>query len=109
MFCKKCGTQYEGPVCPTCGMPAVSVQSPLVWSILATLCCCLPFGIVSIVYAAKVNSLAAAGAFAEAQDAANKAKMWAWIAFGLGLVSNIAVILFQIVLAAAAETGAGGF
>ena len=29
----------------------------IIFSILVTLCCCLPLGIVSIVYASKINSL----------------------------------------------------
>lgn len=32
-------------------------ENYLVWAILSTVCCCLPFGLVSIVYAAKVDSL----------------------------------------------------
>ena len=42
-------------------------QTPINWvpylvlSIICTLCCCLPFGIVGIVYAAKINSSMAAG------------------------------------------------
>ena len=30
-------------------------ESYLVWAILSTVCCCLPFGVVSIVYASKVD------------------------------------------------------
>ena len=87
--------------------PYPNIQSPMVWSILSTICCCLPFGIVSIVYASKVNSLLSVGNFQAAKEAADKAKMWAWIAFGLGLVSNLIGILLQIMIAAA-ESG-GGF
>ena len=32
----------------------------LVLSIISTLCCCLPFGVVAIVFAAKINSLVSA-------------------------------------------------
>ena len=35
--------------------PPVKPSNNLVWAILTTICCCLPFGIVSIVYAAKVR------------------------------------------------------
>lgn len=49
----------------------------LVWAILSTLFCCLPFGIVSIVYASKVDSEWALGNFDEAEDAAKKARTWA--------------------------------
>ncbi|MDD3908805.1 MAG: CD225/dispanin family protein, partial [Proteiniphilum sp.] len=51
-------------------------------SILATVFCCIPFGIVGIVYAAKVDSLYFNGMYAESERAAQKAKMWTLIAFG---------------------------
>lgn len=91
--------------------PRPYVQSPMVWSILTTLFCCLPLGIVSIVYASSVNSLLAAGAYNEAQDAAGKARTWAWVAFGAGLICQVLPLLFYFfiillsILAAAAESG----
>jgi len=74
--------------------PAAAVHTPsmpnyLVQSILVTLCCCMPFGIVAIVYAAQVNSKLAAGDMAGAQLSANNAKMWCWIAVGCGLLLDI--------------------
>lgn len=53
------------------------VPNHLVWAILATLFCCLPLGIVSIVYAAQVDGRRAAGDIAGARELADKAKMWA--------------------------------
>ena len=53
------------------------VPNNLVWAILTTLFCCLPAGIVSIVYAARVNGKLAAGDIAGARDSAAKAKKWA--------------------------------
>lgn len=61
----------------------------LVWAILSTLLCCLPLGVVSIVYAAKVDGLYNAGDYDGAQDASNKAKnfaMWGAIASAICLV-----------------------
>lgn len=103
-FCQRCGAPFSGAVCGRCGTPAVPVQSPLVWAILSTVCCCLPFGIVSIVYAAKVNSLVASGAYADAEEAARQAVKWAWIAFGFGIVVQIFSVIVQI-LAVAAQNG----
>ena len=67
----------------------------LVWAILTTLLCCLPFGIVSIVYSSKVDSLYYAGDYISAQQAADKAKKWAmWSA-----ISSIIVIVLALVVA----------
>ncbi len=45
-------------------------------SILAALFCCLPFGIVGIVYAARVSSLSAHGSYDAAAQASRDAKKW---------------------------------
>jgi hypothetical protein len=66
-------------------MPGVSIPNYLVFSILATVLCCLPAGIVAIVYAAQVNGKLQAGDIAGAQLASKNAKMWCWISFGVGL------------------------
>ncbi len=69
------------------------VSNNLVWAILTTLFCCLPLGIVSIVHAAKVNSLLAAGDVTGAREAADKAKKWAiWSAAAWGVL----VVLYLI-------------
>jgi predicted secreted protein len=68
----------------------------LVWAILTTLFCCLPLGIVSIVFAAQVNGKFAAGDVAGAQNSSAKAKRFAIIAAVVGLVVNaiyLAVVL----------------
>ena len=73
----------------------VKVPNYLVQSILVTLFCCLPFGIVAIVKASNVNSLVAAGNIAGAQEASAAAKKWCWIAFGLGIAAGIISLLLN--------------
>jgi Interferon-induced transmembrane protein/zinc-ribbon domain len=64
-------------------------------SIVVTLCCCLPLGIVSIIFAAQVNSKLAQGDIAGAQEASQKAKMFALIGFGVGIVVIILSMIFN--------------
>ena len=80
-----------------------NIANNLVFSILTTLFCCLPFGIVAIVYAAQVNGNVASGNIPAAQAASEKAKKWCWISFGCGLVG---VILYFILMVAGALAGA---
>lgn len=75
----------------------IKVPNYLVQAILTTLCCCLPFGIVAIVFAAQVNPKAIAGDIDGATAVSKKAKMWCWIAFGVGLPIQILVIAAQVV------------
>lgn len=72
----------------------------LVWAILTTLFCCLPFGIVSIVYAAQVDSKYNSGDYAGSLAASENAKKWAIISAVVALALTAAWFLFVIVLAA---------
>ncbi len=75
----------------------MKVPNYLVQSILVTICCCLPLGIVAIVYAAQVNSKLAAGDLVGAQTSSANAKLWCWIAFGIGIaVQLIYVIVYGV-------------
>jgi hypothetical protein len=74
-----------GPA-PQLVTPVAPPSNNLVWGILTTVLCCLPLGIVSIVYASKVNGLWAAGQHNEAIEAANRARTWAVVAAVAGAV-----------------------
>lgn len=93
--------QYGGYVPPRqpAGQP---VPNYLVQSILVTILCCWPLGIPAIVFAAQVNGKLASGDYAGAVDASNKAKMFSWIAFGLGLLVGV-IYLVAIIVGAAAK------
>jgi NADH:ubiquinone oxidoreductase subunit 3 (subunit A) len=87
-------------------------QNYLVFAILATVCCCLPFGIPAIIFASQVNTQYAAGNYNAALEASKKAKMWSLIAFSLGVMMNILLVLYYIlmfILAAASSQGGGSY
>lgn len=95
MNCEYCGAALPANAsnCPACGAavsrPVVSapvtyaapgagpaIPNYMVWSILATLCCCLPTGIVAIINSSKVSTFVAQGDYANAQVSSAKAKQW---------------------------------
>jgi hypothetical protein len=80
----------------------------LVWAILVTVFCCLPFGIVSIVKSTQVSSLWAQGQFAEAHKAAADAKKWAiWGAIAsvaVYVVVGIIYLIFGVLLVESVES-----
>jgi len=72
------------------------IENHLVKSIIATVCCCVPFGIVGIVYAAKVDTLLRQGDYAAAEEAGKKAGMWSTLAICVGLVVNLLVTVLSV-------------
>lgn len=71
----------------------------LVWAILTTVFCCLPFGIVSIVKSNQVTTLWAQGLHAQAQQASDEAKKWAiWSAATAGIVIGLYLVFVVVML-----------
>ncbi len=124
MNCPNCGTSNldNAAVCVNCGRslsagaqpyppppPAPSygagtgpvtgggatIPNYLWQSIVVTLCCCLPLGVVGIIFAAQVNSKLAQGDVAGAQYASEKAKMFTLIGFIVGLVLIVLSLIFN--------------
>lgn len=94
-------SSYETPQQPQYEAPRSSRPQPtgpkpknyLVLAILSTILCCLPFGIVSIVYAAKVDNYWNAGDYFQAEAASRKAKGWMLAAVITSLVIGILYII----------------
>jgi hypothetical protein len=82
-----------------------NVPNYLVPAILTTLFCCLPAGIASIVFAAQVNTKLAAGDVAGAIESSNKAKTWAWVSFGVGLVVGVIYVIILLTADTTTTTG----
>ena len=72
-------------------------QNYLVIAIIGTLLCCIP-GIVSVIYAAKVNGLYAECKLKEADAASKNAKTWAIVALVIGGLSIIANFVFGVAM-----------
>lgn len=83
---------------PSSSTPAGgSVPNYLIPAIIS-LFCCLPLGVVGVIFAAQVNGKVAAGDMSGALDASKKAKMFSFIAIGLGLAGIICYVLFWVIL-----------
>lgn len=73
-----------------------NVPNYLIWAILSTLFCCLPAGIVAIVYASQVDGKVRSGDYEGAVQASNNAKTWTFVSAGLGLVVGIIYAIIGI-------------
>lgn len=69
-------------------------SSYLVWSIICTVLCCIPFGIVAIYYSSQVSSRFDSGDYAGAEKASERAQLWIIISIVVGLISAPFTILF---------------
>ena len=76
----------------------------LVLSIISTLCCCLPFGVVGIVFSAKINSSMTAGNLEEAQNNAKMAKIWIIVSFAIG-IGILTWLIYMILIVTGAVSG----
>ena len=64
-------------------------DSHLAWAILVTIFCCLPFGIVAIVYAAQVDTKSGLGDYAGACESSEKARNWCIASMICGIIWGI--------------------
>lgn len=66
------------------GMP----PTYLVWAVVMTVLCCLPAGVVAIVFACQVSSKFYAGDMEGALRASERAQIWIIVSFVLGVLAN---------------------
>ena len=86
---------------PPPGGMTVPPDNKMVWSVLVTLFCCLPFGIVAIIKSSEVNNASAAEA--------SKWIKWSVITGIVGVVlAIIAYVLFFAALFAASSSSSSG-
>ena len=77
--------------------PFAKPANNLVSAILATVLCCLPLGVVAIVFASQVDTKWASGDWYGAQDSAKKAKLFANLSVA-GAVVGIVLYIFVIAM-----------
>lgn len=124
-YCPKCGNAVSDTAsfCPRCGtnIPEVnyysqqatygqSTQQPcpptyLALSIIVTVLCCLPFGIVGIVKSSNVSKEYAVGNYYEAQKASRQAQTWSIVGICCGLLW---LIIYSILVFCGVIAGIAG-
>ena len=80
---------------PAAGGGTGTVPNYMVPAIISIFCC-WPLAIPAIIFATQVNSKLAAGDTAGAEDASKKAKMFAFIAIGLGVLGIVIYVIMLV-------------
>lgn len=81
--------------------PSYPPSNYMVWAILTTIFCCLPFGVVAIIKASEVNSLWYAGLYDDAMRASNAAKNWCVYSLVASVSAVVLFFLFNMAAIAA--------
>lgn len=79
----------------------MDVPNHLVKAVIITLCCCLPMGVVSIIFAAQVDTKLKRGDYNGALESSKKANLFA----NLGIVFGILYGIFMFFVGIMGETG----
>ena len=80
---------------PAIGGATGTVPNYLVPAIISIFCC-WPLAIPAIIFATQVNSKLAAGDTAGAEDSSKKAKMFSFIAIGLGVLGILIYVIMLV-------------
>jgi ABC-type sugar transport system permease subunit len=85
---------------PPAGLSGPPPGNNLILAIIATVVsvvfCCLPHGVVSLIFALQVDKKAAAGDMQGAVSAAKQAKIWAIVSIAIALVWLVIGIVFGL-------------
>ena len=122
VFCVSCGTkdpgvalsalnQVVGDAPDECESHAYSppprIASYLIWSIISTLCCCLPLGVVAIIFSIDCKSDWVAGRYESAKSNSH----WAFycnVICLICLIVGLIFVAFQVLFAVLGTTGDNG-
>lgn len=75
---------------------SLAPSNNLVSSILSMLFCCLPFGVVAVVHASRVDGFWARGMRVEAVRESEAARKWCWASVVIGILYQICVLALLI-------------
>ncbi|MHB9109291.1 MAG: CD225/dispanin family protein [Armatimonadota bacterium] len=95
---------YQAPPPPYGAGGGPQIQNYMVWSVITTVCCCLPLGIFAIIKSSEVNTKLSAGDYAAAQSASDLTRTLNLVGMiGGGILTVIAIIIQVAALSAAGQ------
>jgi Interferon-induced transmembrane protein len=89
---------FTPPPAPSSVTPTIpnNMVIAIIATVVSVMGCCLPHGLVSLMFAMQVAKKEAAGDIDGANNSAKQAKMWAWISIIAGALGIILSIVFGV-------------
>jgi interferon-induced transmembrane protein len=84
------------PVNAAAAAPGNNLPLAIIATVLSVVFCCLPHGLISLIFALQVNSKAAAGDLQGAVNAAKQAKTWAIVSIIVAVVGLVIGLAFGV-------------
>ena len=78
--------------------PPRDVPNNMLLALICTLLCCMPFGLVGVVYASQVSGKVLAGQYEEAENSARQAKVWSILGIVIGGLVTVGYVVAMIAL-----------
>jgi len=76
--------------------PSNNLALAIIATVVSLLFCCLPHGVISLIFALQVDKKAQAGDIQGAMNAAKQAKIWAFVSIAVAIVSLVLSLIFGV-------------
>jgi hypothetical protein len=87
---------FNPPPPPGGAAPNNNLVLAIIATVVSVLFCCIPHGVVSLIFALQVNKKAESGDMAGAMNAAKQAKLWGFVSIGVAVVGFVIALLFGV-------------
>lgn len=87
----------KAPAGPRAPQRGAMPPTYMLWAILSTICCCLPAGVVAIVFAASVSTRWFAGDTEGAWRASHRAEVWIIVSIVAGVIVNTLYVPLSLI------------
>lgn len=96
---------WTPPPPPGGAPPNNNLVLAIIATVVSVIFCCIPHGVVSLIFATQVNKKAAAGDMGGALNAARQAKMWGFISIALAVIGLIVAFVLGVLNAVIGTMG----
>lgn len=96
---------WNPPPPPGTGPPNNNLVIAIIATVVSIMFCCIPHGVISLIFATQVNKKAAAGDMPGAINAARQAKMWALISIAVAVIGLVVAFVLGLLNAVLGTMG----